>query len=77
MGVELSSKVIRREVDEGLVDETDNLDVVRGPHELNTLKGISGDEASAVTGLRAPRDFLLFRLTDGGGTGRGRPKTEI
>ena len=77
VGVEFSSEVIALEVDEGLVDKTDDLDVVWGPHELNTLKGISGDETSAMTGLSAPCDFLLFRLTDGGGAGRGRPETEI
>jgi len=77
MGVELSSKVISREVDVGLVDKTDDLDVVWGLHELNTLKGTSGDETSAVTGLRAPRHLQLFRLTDGGGTSRGCPKTKI
>jgi len=77
MGIELSSEVIRLEVDESLVDKTDDLDVVRGPHELNTLKGTSGDETRAMTGLSAPGDFLMFRLTDGGWTGRGCPETEI
>ena len=77
MRVELSSKVIILEVDEVLSDETDDLEVVRGPHKLNTLEGISGDETSAVTGLGAPGDFLPFRLTDGGGTARRCPKTKV
>ena len=77
VGVELSSEVIRLEVDEGLVDKTDDLDVVWGPHKLNTLESTSGDETRAMTRLSAPRDFLLFRLTDGGGAGRGCPETEI
>jgi len=77
MRVELSSEVISRKVDESLVDKTDDLDVVWGLHVLNTPKGITRDETSAVTGLSAPRDFFVFRLTNGGGTGRGCPKTKI
>jgi len=75
--VELSSKVISLEVDEGLVNKTDDLDVVWRLHKLNTPKGTSGDETRAMTRLGAPRDFLLFRLTDGSGTGRGCPEAEI
>jgi len=77
VGIELSSKVIRLEVDEGLVDKTNDLDVVWGPHELNTLKGTSGDETRAMAGLGAPGDFLMFGLTDGGGTGWGCPETPV
>jgi hypothetical protein len=77
VGVKLSSEVIGLEVDEGLVDKTDDLDVVWGPHELETRKCTSGDETRAMTGLGAPGDFLMFRLTDGGRTGRRCPDTEI
>lgn len=77
VGVEFSSKVVGGKVDVGLVDETDDLDVVGGPHELNTLEGASRDETRSVTGLGAPGDFLLLRLTDSGGTGGRCPKAEI
>ena len=77
VGVELSSIVVSGEVDEGLVDETNDLDVVRSLHKLNTLKSAGGDETSAVTGLSAPGDFLLFRFSNGSGTFRGSPETEI
>jgi hypothetical protein len=77
MGVELPSIVIGRDVNEGLVDETDDLDVVWGLHELNTLEGTSGDFTSAVTGLGAPGNFPMFRLTDGLGTIGRCPETEV
>ena len=77
MGVKLSSKVIGGKVDEGLIDETDDLDVVGGLHVLNTPEGTGGDETGPVAGLGAPGDFLVLRLTDGGGTGGGSPETEI
>ena len=77
VGIKFSSVVISGEVDEGLVNETNDLDVVWGRHKLNTLEGIGRDEASAMTGLSAPGDFLLFRVSDGRGTGRRSPKTEI
>jgi hypothetical protein len=77
VGVQLSTKVIRLEVDQWLIDETNDLDVVRSLRVLNTLEGASGNETSAMTGLGAPRHFFAFRITDGGGTGRRCPKAEI
>jgi len=77
MRVKLSSEVIRGEVNEGLVDETDNLDVVGGLHELNTLKSARGDETTTVTRLGAPGDFLLFRVSNGCWTGGRCPEAEI
>jgi hypothetical protein len=77
MGVELSSIVIGLEVNESLINEADNLDVVWGPHKLDTLEGSSGDEATAMTGLSAPGNFLMLRLANGGGTVRGSPETEV
>lgn len=75
--VKLSSVVIRGEVNEGLVDETNNLDIVGGLHELNTLKGTSGDETATVTGLGAPGDLLLFCFSNGRGTVGRCPEAEI
>jgi len=77
VGVEFSSVVVGTEVDEPLVDETDDLNVVGGLHELDTLEGTSGDETRSMTGLGAPGDFFVFRLADGGGTIRRCPQAEI
>jgi hypothetical protein len=75
--VHLTSIVVGLEVDEGLVDEADDLDVVGGSHKLNTSESATGDEASAVTGFGTPRDGLVLGLTDGGRTIRWTPDTEI
>ena len=77
VGVQLSSSVIFFEVDKGLVNESNDLEVVRGPHKLNALEGAGGDETRTVTGLGAPGNFFCFRLTDGGETLTGSPKAEI
>jgi len=75
--VEFSSKVIGLDVDEGLVNETDDLDVVWGLHKLNTLEGTSGDETRAMTRLGTPGNFLMFRLTDSGGAVWRSPDAEV
>jgi len=77
VGVELSSEVVGTEVDEPLVDETDDLNVVGGLHELDTLEGTGWDETRSVTGLGAPGDFFVFCLADGGGTIRRCPEAEV
>jgi hypothetical protein len=77
VGVKLSSEVVGLKVDLGLVDETNDLNVVGCPHELNSLKSASGDKTRAVTGLGAPRDFLSFSVSDGLGTIWRGPKTEV
>ena len=73
--VKFPSRVIGGEVDLGLVDKTDDLDVVWGPHELNTLESTSGDKAGPMTRFGTPGDFLPFR--QGGGTGGRCPEAEI
>ena len=75
--VHLTSIVVGLEVDEGLVDEADDLDVVGGSHKLNTSESATGDEASAMAGLGTPCDGLVLGLTNGGGTIRWTPDTEI
>ena len=77
MGVHLPSKVVGLEIGLCLVNKTDDLDVVWGPHELNTLEGAIGNKTSAVARLSTPRDGLVLGLADGGGTIRGSPETEI
>ena len=66
VGIELSFVVVGTKVDEPLVNETDDLSVVGGLHELNNLEGTSGDEVRTVIGLGAPGGFFMFRPVDGG-----------
>ena len=66
VGIELSFVVVGTKVDEPLVNETDDLSVVGGLHELNNLEGTSGDEVRTVIGLGAPGNFFMFRPVDGG-----------
>lgn len=65
VGVKLTAKVFRIQVDEGLVDEANNLDVSRGSHELNTLECARRDDPGATAGLGAPSDFFTFSIPDG------------
>jgi len=77
VGIHFTSPVTALQVDLGLVNETNDLDVVGCAHELNTLKSIVGDEPSAVTGLGAPGDHFPFSVGDNRvGSGWG-PKAEI
>lgn len=77
MRVHLPSCVVRLEVGLCLVNKTDDLDVIWGPRELNTLEGTSRDKAGAVTRLGTPRDSLVLGFSDGGGAIRWGPNTEI
>ena len=49
MWVHLTTVIANSDVDLCLVDETDDLNVVRGFQELDTGYGTSGYEASSVT----------------------------
>ena len=77
MRVHLSSRVVGGEVGLCLVDKADDLNVVWGSHELNTLESTTGDETSAMTLLGTPRDGLVLGLTDCGGTIGRSPDTKI
>lgn len=77
MGVHLPSRVIGLEVGLGLVNETDDLNVVWGPCELDTLESATGDKTCAVTRLGTPGDGLVLGLADGGRAIRWSPDTEI
>lgn len=77
MGVQLSSRVIGFEVGLGLVNETDDLNIVWGLHELDTLESTTGDKTGAMTGFGTPRDGLALDLANGGGSSRRTPNTEI
>jgi len=77
VGVHLTTVVIRRHVEFGLVDEAHGLDVVRGLQELDTSQGASGNETGTVARLAAPGNHLAFDFTDGLSWSAGGPKTEV
>lgn len=77
MRIHLSSCIIGPEVCLSLVDKTNDLDVVWGPHELDALESAGGDKTGAATRLGTPRDRLMLGLTDGGRAIRWRPNTKI
>lgn len=77
MGIQLTTEVVGGQVDLGLVEECDHLDVVRGGQELNTLDGTVGNETSTVLLVRAPSDFDSLGVGDGLVGFRGRPQAEI
>lgn len=65
------------EVDEGLIDETDNLGISGGAHVLNTLERVLGDQTSTVAGLCAPCHHLTLGVRDDGVGIHGRPQAEV
>lgn len=64
VGVHLSSTIIRGHVDLGLVNVTNNLDIVGSLHKLDTSKGAGGNQASAAAGLGAPCNSLALRVAN-------------
>lgn len=77
VGVELSSTVVGLEVDLGLVNETNDLEVAGGLHELNTGDGTSGDDTGTTALLGAPGDLLTLGVTNGGAGLGGSPNTPV
>lgn len=77
MRVKFTSEIIGSQVNLGLVDETDDLNVVGRLHELDTLEGTLGNNSSTMAGLGAPGNFELFGVANGCWPGWRSPKTEI
>jgi len=75
--VHLSSSVIRGHVDEVLLDETGDLDVVGGLHELKAGDGTGGDDTSTMAGLGAPRNHGALDVTNSLVGSRGCPQAEV
>lgn len=72
VGVKLATIVIRLQVELGLVEERDNLEVRRRTEELHTRDRASGDKPCAAAGFGAPCDLLALRVANGGrAAGRG------
>lgn len=75
--VHLTSIVARDHVDLGLVNETDDLNVIGGLGVLDTVEGASGDETSTVLGLGAPCDHDTLDITNLLAIVRGGPQAEV
>ena len=77
MGIKLSSAIVGSHVDLGLVNKANDLEIVRGLHELKTGDGTCGDDTSTTALLGAPSDLFALGVADGGiGDGR-RPNAPI
>lgn len=61
----------------GLVNEPDDLNVVRGLQVLQTSNGFSRNETCAVARLGAPSDHFAFNVTNGFSWFVRSPKTKI
>lgn len=77
VGVHLTSPVITGNIEELLTDEANDLDVVGGFHELDTLECTCGDDACATTGFGTPRHHLAFGVSDERAGVRRTPETEV
>ena len=60
-----------------LINESDNLDVVRGAHKLDTSQSTRGDETSAMSRLSSRGNFLTLGFGNNGVRLRGGPETEV
>ena len=77
MRVELTTVVALLDVDLGLVNKADDLNVGGGAHELDTGEGTLGNEAGATASLGAPGDLLTLRVGDEGALLGGSPEAEV
>lgn len=77
MGVKLSSTVSVLDVDLGLVDETNDLNVIGSFHVLETGQGASRDDTGTTALLGAPSNFLTLGVTDGRVGLGGCPDTPV
>lgn len=64
MRVKLSTEVIRGQVDLGLVNESNNLEVRLGLDELETSDGTSRNETGTTSRLGAPCNLLVLGITN-------------
>jgi len=75
--VHLTSPVSSRHIDLGLVDKSNDLDIVRCLDEPGSLQGALGEEAGSMAGLRAPCDRASLHITQLFARGVRSPNTEI
>ena len=77
MGVKLTTEVIGGQVELGLVQERDNLNVRGETEKLDTGDGARRNDAGATARLRAPGDGLTLGVTDEGVGLGGTPDTPV
>lgn len=64
VGVHLTSVIVGLDVDQFLIDETDDLNVSGGLRELDALEGTGRDQTGTPARLGAPSDRLALGITD-------------
>ena len=77
MRVEFTSVIASLDVDLRLVDETDDLNVVRSAHELNALQSARRNDSRSMSGLCTPSDLLTLRVRNRRILLRGSPQAEV
>jgi hypothetical protein len=77
MWVHLTSEVTGKNINLSLVDETDDLDVVRSLHELKASESAGWDETGALARLGTPSNHLSFVAANIHAGFRGTPETEV
>ena len=77
VGVHFAAEVALEDVDLGLVDESDDLDVVGRLHELHASERTLGDETRPMAGLCAPGDHRPLDVANFATVFRRGPETEI
>jgi hypothetical protein len=77
VGIKLSSVIVSSHVNLGLINESNDLNVIGCLNELDTSQSTARDQASSVPRLSAPGNFLLLGITDGGVRLGGSPQTEV
>ena len=77
MGVHFSSPVTLLDVDEGLVEETDGLNIVGGLDPLEPSESTLRNETSTVTRLGAPCNHLALNVADDATRVLGAPNAPV
>lgn len=77
VGVELSSTIVTRHVDQGLINECNKLQIIRSLEQLYTLKSTFRNQTTTVTLLGAPSDLNTLGVCDVSVRLGGSEDTEI
>lgn len=77
MWVHFTARVVRVDVDLRLVDEPDDLHVIRRLHELNATQRARWNDARAASWLGAPRDHLTLCVSHDRVRIDRRPQAEV
>lgn len=77
VGVEFSAIVTGSQVDQGLVDGSDKLNILTGDEDLDASECTGWNEPGTVSRVGTPGDFNSLGVTDGGVWLRRSPDAEI